>query len=105
MDPWQWYSIFLQVCFFAMGAGLNTLRVYFRQEGGRRVSPRMRVSGRHLRTFVSIERPMPVTKKLRRDTFLKEVQLSFWKCKQSRAAIETDRQFWKSQEAGLIKSF
>ena len=51
-----------------------------------------------------MERSMPVTKELRRDTFLKEVQLGFWKRNQSRATSKTDRQFWEYQDARFIKA-
>lgn len=64
-------SIVSPECFFAW-ARLNTLRVYFRQVGRRR-EPKDESVRPDLRTFVSIERPVPVTKELRRDTFLKEV--------------------------------
>jgi hypothetical protein len=58
----------------------------------------------HLRLFVSIEWSI-TTGELRRDTFLKEVQLGLWNCKQSRATAETNRQLWEYQDAGLIQSF
>jgi hypothetical protein len=58
----------------------------------------------HISTFrVYFQSVVYQYRELRRTIFLKEAQLVLWKCKQSRATIETDPQFREYQDTGLIK--